>query len=119
MLENFKPFLGRLVVEIIEEDVEGYMKEKAGLSRDSLITVVMDSKLHVPTTKGRILIKSDNSFGERFEKWYGKDIAEEGRKLQPGDIVKFVENQSYALDPEEKYHIVSDEHILGYYKESK
>ena len=114
MNQSFKPFLGRIIVEIIEGDYEQYMKEQYGVDKDSKIVLPNIKELRVPIKQGKIVKISKNSFGERFEKWYGKDIANEGKALKEGDIVSFIENQTYGIDFEGKYHIISDEHIMGY-----
>lgn len=117
MKPKFEPFLGRLIIEALPDDTEDYLKEMYGVGKDSKLALpdsVLSDK--VPLSKGKIVAKSKHSFGERFEKWYGKDIAAEGRALGIGDIVYFVHNQSYSTDPEKKYHVISDEHIVGYTK---
>jgi len=115
---NYKPFLGRLLIEAIEDDVEAYLKEEYGISKDSKLALPESytDKYKCPVIKGKILEKSVHSFGEAFEKRYGKDMAEEGRALKPGDIVWFVHNQAYSLDRHNKYLQLNDEQILGYTK---
>lgn len=116
--EGFTPFLGRLIVEGIQEDTDAYLKEMYGVSKNSILAMP-DSVLadKVPLCKGKIVKLGIATFGDRFEKWYGSDIAQEARTLKEGDIVYFVPNQTYKLDVKGKYHIVSDEHVMGYVKE--
>ena len=119
-VDNFKPFLGRLVIKTIssEASVQNYLRKLSGFSEDSLLVLpeTIGDRNRVPVTTGEIVLIGDKSFGERFEKWYGKDCAEEGKKLSIGDIVQFVENQTYKLDLEGNYYMISDEQILGYVK---
>lgn len=131
-MNDFIPFLGRIIVEAVEDDTQEYLKKTAGIAKDSpLANMVfaegitdhhtgqfraLSKRGLVPLTKGKIVFKSATSFGEYFEKHYGKDNAEEGRKLKIGDIVSFIENQTYKLDPEGKYFLLNDEHIVGYTK---
>jgi len=119
---GYKPFLGRIVVEALEDDTEEYMKKRMGISADSTLstlgftvtTEAYQAQYKCPLTRGRIIQISKNSFGERFAKWYGQDIADEGKKLKIGDIVTFIPNGSFCRDPEGKQHVVSDEQIVEY-----
>jgi len=114
---NFKPFLGRIIVEAMHEDVEEHMKKQLGIEGSRLtLPEEYKAKYSVPLTKGRILLKSENSFGPRFEKIFGTEFAEEGRNLKVGDIVYFLPNQTFNMDPEGKIHEIADEHIMGYIK---
>lgn len=117
-IDRFKPFLGRLVIKTIgtEQSVQNYLRKQAGLKEDSVLVLpeTMSEKSRVPITTGEIVIIGDKSFGERFEKWYGKDCAEEGKTLKVGDIVQFVETQVNKLDLDGNYYEINDEQILGY-----
>ena len=116
-MKLFEPFLGRLTVEALPDDTEEYLKEMYGVSKNSLLALPEDVLSdRCPLSKGKIIKISQHSFGERFEKWYGKDIAEEGRSLKLGDTVYFIPNNTYSVDPKKKYHVISDEHIIGYIK---
>ena len=118
-LKDFDLVMGRITVEAIDDDIEQYEREKAGLSKDSKLVVVTEAykQLYkIPIHRGKVLKIGATSFGERFEKWYGTDTAEECRKIKPGDVVMFVPNQGFALDPEKKVHILKDEDVLGYVK---
>lgn len=113
----FKPFLGRLIVRSIKESVEDFLKEEWGVSKDSKIQIVTEeykSKYRVPVTAGQIVSVSKNAFGEAFSRRYGKDIAEEGKTLKPGDLVYFIYNQAFNVDPKSEYLELNDEQILGY-----
>jgi hypothetical protein len=111
-IPSIEPFLGRLLIEIIEEDVEQYMKEKAGIKGESLI-VLPDSftETHrVPLHRGTILKKAPDAFGEAFKKKMGGDI---GTVPEVGDLVYFVPNQTYPIDIDKKYHLLNDTDIVG------
>lgn len=114
---TISPFLGRIIVKAVYDDTETYLKELYGVSKDSLIQLpdeVVQNR--VPLTKGIIVKLGKGSFGDRFRKWYGEDIANEGKNLKLGDKVYFVENQTYSLDVDKTFFIISDEHIMGYEK---
>lgn len=120
MQPNFEPFMGRIIVEVVEDDVESYLKEMYGVTKDSKLALpeeVLADK--VPITKGKILKISKNSFGSRFKEVFGPDMANEGSTLEEGDLIYFVRNQTMSIDPKRKYHIVNDEHIVGYIKKDK
>lgn len=110
-----KPFLGRATIEVIEDDVEGYMKEKAGISRDSLIAMPesFKSKHRVPLRRGKIIEVSPDFCGENFLQKMGGDV---GYTPGLGDVVWFVPNETYALDMEKKYHLINDCDIVSYEK---
>jgi|SRR6185437_10333885 len=114
-IPTFKPFLGRIIVEAIGNDTEQYLRKELGMENSVLaLPENVINQGRVPITRGVIISKGDVSFGDRFEKFYGKDAADEGRSLQKGDIIQFVANQSQQLAHKSPYYIVSDEHILGY-----
>lgn len=114
---NFKPFLGRLIVEAMHEDVEEHMKKQLGIEGSKLaLPEAYKAKYSVPLTMGKILKISKNSFGPRFERIYGTEHAEEGRSLKEGDVVYFLPNQTFNMDAEGKIHEIADEHIMGYIK---
>ncbi len=54
---------------------------------------------------------ASDAFGERFKKNYGTDFT--APKI--GDIVLFVNNQTFKVDTEGKYHILGDEQVIGFY----
>lgn len=115
-----RPFLGRLVIEIVKGDVDDHLKQLNDVNRHETLsklgfTVEKEgkSKVRVPYDKGRILEKSDDTFGEAFTSRLGSD-----RKEYPevGDIVWFIENSTSPLDPKGQYHMLSDEDIKGWMK---
>ncbi len=109
-----KPFLGRILTEAVDDDVEQHIKEKAGLGRDSLIQLPTEyKKTHsVPIQKGRIIDLAADAFGEAFVNKYGVDT---GAVPGLGDVVMFIPGQSYKVDLEAKYHIVSDEDVIAWF----
>lgn len=115
---DFTPFLGRLIVEALPDDIEEFTKEQYGLNKDSkiILSEAHITKYHVPLTRGIVRIISTNSFGERFSKWFGQDIADEGKNIEVGDIVVFQPTGSFTSDPLGKYHVIADEHVVGYIK---
>ena len=106
--------MGRLIIEVVDDDVEAYEKQKAGLSRDSKLIITGLEKFKIPVHKGKVLSIGDCCFGERFGKWYGEDVQVQCKRIKPGDMVLFVPSQTFAIDPEQRTHIISDEHVLGY-----
>lgn len=119
-IKAIKPFLGRIKVEVIKEDVEEYLKKQWGVSEESKLivsTAAYQDQHRVPWSKGKVLEIAPDAFGQRFENYYGKDGACEGRSnIKVGTIVYFVPMQTYKLDPQGKYHMINDEHIIGYSK---
>lgn len=112
-----RPFLGRILTEGLDDDVEQHIKQKAGLDKDSLIQLPGDykAKHSIPVQKGRIIDLAPDAFGEAFQNKYGFDT---GKRPGLGDIVMFIPGQSYKVDIEGKHHIVSDEDVIAiFYKE--
>ncbi len=111
--EKVEGFLGRIKIENLIEDVTAYKKELYGLSEDSLIELVETKNERVPYKLGRIVQLAEDSFKGRYTKYYGED-----RTYYPkvGDIVLFVPNQNFRMDPSGKYSIISDEDIIAFYK---
>lgn len=110
-----EPFLGRLVIETIIEDVTAYKRELYGMAPDSKIQLVETENEHVPYKKGKVVKLATDSFGERYQKYYGTDRPKDSFP-QVGDIVLFVPNQNFKLDPAGKYSLINDEHIVAFYK---
>lgn len=108
-----KPFLGRALIEALHEDVEAYMKEKAGVSKDSIIQLPdsYKSKHSVPLKKGKIIETAPDFGGESFRNKCGDDV---GYVPKVGDIVWFVPNETFAVDIDRKYHLLNDCDIVGY-----
>jgi hypothetical protein len=122
------------VIEIVKGDVDehlnalndvkkyeglaksGFTVEKGGYDKAGQFRVEDKTKVRVPYDKGRILEKSDDTFGEAFTSRLGSD-----RKEYPGvgDIVWFIENSTSALDPKGLYHMLSDEDIKGWMKKEE
>lgn len=136
MINLPEPFLGRLVIEILQESVEDYKKALYGFdtktedkessefrSKFEIVSAITEvdengnvrhvaSKDKVPFKKGKILKMAPDAFGERFKKNYGTD----GSLPAIGDTIMFVPNQTYKIDPAGKYHIIGDENIIAFYK---
>jgi len=128
-----KPFLGRLVIEIIKEDTREYLNKKD--VADGLISQEFASKIEIvrgenrvnpvtgqkyfehlkaykPTNRGKIVEMAPDCFGKHFQ-----DRFENDREYpELGDIVMFLPNKSYQVDAENKYHIIDDCEIIGYTK---
>jgi len=133
-----EPFLGRLVIETIKEDSEALIKARIAsetkgtvstefLNRITLVTTEeqtdMDTgrtkhviaKKRVPISKGRILKKAPDAFGDYFKSRYG-DV---GYTPDIGDVVLFIPNESSRLEPTDTYHFLNDCDIQGYHKATK
>ena len=108
-----KPFLGRILTEALDDDVEAHLKEKAGIGKNSLIQLPEDykKKHSIPVQKGRIIDLAPDAFGEAFQNKYGNIGPTPGL----GDIVMFLPGQSFKVDIEAKYHIVGDEDIIAWF----
>lgn len=109
-----KPFLGRILTEAVEDDVAEYMREKAGISKNSVIALPENymQKHSVPVKKGRIIDMAPDAFGEAFQNKYGFDV---GQIPTLGDVVMFIPGQSYRVDLDEKYHMIADEDIIAFF----
>lgn len=129
-----EPFLGRMIVEIVEENVEEYKKkllqktaEKKGVSSDFLskFEIVEGSineetgsfEIHkqgsLPYRMGKVIDMAPDAYGIRYKQNYGSD----GKPPAIGDVLMFVPNQSYKIDAKGKYHIVGDEHVVAVYRQ--
>jgi hypothetical protein len=110
-----KPFLGRALIEAINEDVMGYMEEKMGVSKElkamgfQLPETV--KKGTVPLKKGIILETAPDWYGEKFQTSNGTDV---GETPDVGDIVWFVPNETFAIDVDRKYHLLNDCDVVAY-----
>lgn len=117
-----EPFLGRMVLEIEVIDPETYKKQQYGLDKDSPL-VLANGEFNeeagyvrvkqfnsVPYKKGKIIKMAPDCYGERFCRYYGNDV---GNYPKMGDVVWFIYQQSYILDPAGKYHMVCSDHIIG------
>ncbi len=122
-----EPFLGRLVLEAVEQDVSDYLADKSKLDKDShlrksgfeIVAASVDAErggykvdkdLKVPLKKGKIIKAAPDAFGESFQKKYGAEVG----KLGVGDLVWFIPMQTYKLEPSGKYHIIGDEDVIAY-----
>lgn len=107
-----KPFLGRILMEAVDDDITAYMKEKAGISKDSLLALPENyiASHSVPVKKGKIVDMASDAFGERFIKHYGSDVANIPKL---GDIVMFIPGQSFRVDLDGKYHMIADEDVIS------
>ncbi len=114
-IENFEPFLGRIVIEMIREDTVEYMKKQYGMQADSPLALPEDlvkSGGRVPYKKGRVVKMAKDTFGQRFKDRYGLD----GNFPQVGDVLVFIPFESFKLTNDDKYHLIADEDIVGFYK---
>lgn len=108
-----KPFLGRALIEVINENTEQYLKKKMGMENSIIALPEMTTSKEVPIKKGVVLETAPDWYGEAFELKNGSDV---GYKPQKGDIVWFVPNETFACDPERKYHLLNDCDVVGYEK---
>lgn len=107
------PCNGRMILEVIKEDALEHKKKTLGMENSILVlpeSLVENS--YVPCKKGIILTMAPDAFGKRYVKNYGDD----GTHPEVGDVVMFIPNQSFKIDPEGRYHIIGDEHVIAYYK---
>lgn len=128
-----EPFLGRMLLEVIQEDSDEFLKKKdsveTGVSKAFLDTLqivhgdmVTDeitgerkfkkASGKVPNTMGKIIKLAPDAFGEAFKTRYG-DV---GYVPEMGDTVMFIANDGYRVGVEGKYYIISDEGVVGYIK---
>jgi hypothetical protein len=133
MIDVIEPFLGRMVIEVIKEDSDEYLKKKlqseTGVSNEFLNKleivrgdIVIDDKTgrevfkkttgKVPYSKGKIVKKSPDAFGKCFQDRYGDEM----QFPDIGDIVFFIPNQTYRIDVDDKYHLISDCDIVAFKK---
>lgn len=111
---TIKPFLGRLKVEAMLQDTEEFLRKKMGMENSVLaLPESVTKKGTVPLTKAKVIEMAPDAFGEKFQNNNGHDI---GDTPDVGDIVYFVPNETYAIDPERKYHLVNDCDIVGFEK---
>lgn len=111
-----KPFLGRMLIEALEEDTSEYLGQKAGINEaetlKSLGFKIADvGKGKVPLKRGKILEMAPDCFGEKFQNNNGSDV---GEIPSVNDIVWFVPNETFAIDPERKYHLLNDCDVVGF-----
>jgi hypothetical protein len=116
VIDTIYPFNGRLVVEVIKEDVKEYLKEQYGM-KNSVIALPdsMAENTYVPCNKGKILKMAPDAYGEGFKNRYGDN----GLYPEVGDTILFVPMQSEVIDREGKYHLVSDHSTLAFFKATK
>jgi hypothetical protein len=113
-----KPFCGRMLIEAIKDDAMEHVKKQihadTGASLEFLKNFeIADPKLknkHTPITKGIIVDMAPDAFGKAFQDRYGDDM--EYPVL--GDTVWFIANENYRVDSEGKYHLISDDGIVGF-----
>ncbi len=132
MMNLPKPFLGRLLLETIEDDAEEFLRNKlekdTGVNlKESLIQVVFgeddydpltgqkkfkvydNHKKKMPHKKGKIIDLAQDAFGECYMRKYGSDAPKAGL----GDIVYFIPGQAFKVDWDEKYCMIADEDVIA------
>jgi hypothetical protein len=115
-VKDIKPFLGRIVIEIVRDAAEDHLKkqyESTGVSKEFLNQFQLapnQKNRKTPISKGRILKMAPDAFGEAFKDRYGSDY----EVPSVGDVVYFIPNESYRLDPNDEYHLVGDCDIVAY-----
>lgn len=114
-IDNIQPFLGRLVLEIVRDSADEHLKkqyESTGVSREFLsqFEIAGTKNKKTPIVKGRIVKKAPDAFGQAFRDRYGNDFNEP----EIGNIVYFIPNETYRLDPNDQYHLVGDCDIVAY-----
>lgn len=135
---NPHPFIGRLKIEVIRDDIDEYFKKKAkteikGVSQEFLDKLELPrvedtydmetgakitkfvTNIRMPVAKGIIVEKASDAYGKLFQDTYGTMEY----VPQVGDIVWFIANQSYRIDVEDKYHFIADDNVVGYLKSSE
>lgn len=119
--EKTIPFLGRLVLEGLRDDVDDYRRKALKMSENSpIILPEMDWKARVPLKKGKIIDMAVDCFGLAFEHNYGADCAQFARKhIKCGTVVMFIPEGTYKVDAEGKYHIINDTGIIAIVEEVK
>lgn len=130
-----KPFMGRIIVEAIHEELGEFLAEKAGLDKESELaksgfeivaakvkqvqgeyidsSYEIDTGLKVPLKKGKIIDMAPDAFGPAFQNRYGPGV----EVLKIGDTVMFIPMQTYKLDPAGEYHLIADQDVLAYYRD--
>lgn len=117
LIINKEPFLGRLIVEVLRDSAEEHIKkqeEAKGVSREFLdqFEIVGTKGKKTQITKGKIVKMAPDAFGAMYKERYGED----GVKLNIGDVVYWIPNDSYRVDPNDEYHVISDCNIVMYEK---
>lgn len=131
-IDKIEPFLGRMIIKIVKENADEVMKKKyaeTGVSSEFLnsLEIVRGSDVvdditgqrkfkkagtWVPYTKGKIIKKAPDTFGTIFKDRYGEDC----KTPDLGDIVYFITNETYRLDPNDEYHLINDCDIVAFEK---
>ncbi len=130
-----EPMLGHMVVEVILEDTTEYLNTKKEVPEDLLklgfvpiygdtTTNAMGEKVFkpydqdttAPITKGVVVSKAPDCYGEVFKKKYGSDI---GKAPEEGDIVVFPPQSLISVDAIGKYQLLADKDVIAIYRKSK
>ena len=115
-IDDIEPFLGRLLLEVEKDSAEQHLKDqyaKSGVSREFLDKFELPETVKQKNTqihKGKIIKKAPDAFGQAFRDRYGDDM----RSPVIGDVVYFIENESYPLDPNKVFHLIGDCDIVAY-----
>ncbi len=107
-----KPFLGRLLVEVIRDDAEDHLRKQYKMENSVLQLPETMTAKKLPVSKGRILEMAPDAFGRVFKERYGDEM----ECPAIGDVVWFIPNESYRVDSRDTYHIVADQDIVAFEK---
>jgi hypothetical protein len=111
--------MGRILLEILEESKDVYYNQINKVSEKSEYlaklgfqvakpTEEAERVVGVPTRFGKVVRMGKAAYGKAFVHNYGEDAIIE---LKVGDVVCFTPMQTYKLDNEGKYHLISDDHV--------
>ena len=100
------PLCGKVIIEAAD------IKKEYGVSTIELPDSVV-ARHHKGTVKGTVIKMATDSFGDAYERHYGKVE----HKPKVGDTVLVLQYQGVVLpDTDGKYHLVSDEDIIAVYE---
>lgn len=131
-----RPFLGKILVEAIIVKADAHLREQIRqerLQRGEKIDDEMFNKIIIanavteideygrksnvikndvraPIQKGRIITMAPDAFGQRFVEACGSDV---GETPKVGDIIYFIPNDTYRIDPAGRYHLVNDNQVCA------
>lgn len=132
-----KPFLGRLLITPIKENLKDIKEKQAddllektlgvkpGERKIQLISgekgyneetgkwdkFEVKNEMFLPYQKARVLSMAEDAFGEAFRRKYGQEIKDIPKV---GDVVYYIPGQAYKIDAAGKYFYINDEDIMGF-----